>query len=62
MRRCVFGFDLGDAGPKRFVVRSRLGELTVYCQRQLLVALLEIELRHGLVDKRLPAGAGESLL
>jgi hypothetical protein len=62
VRSRVFGLDLSDAATERCVVRTRLGELTIDPQRQLLVALLEIELRHGLIDERLPARDGERLL
>ena len=62
VRRCILCFDLSDSATEGFVLRTRLGKLTIYPQRQLLVALLEIELGHGLIDEWLTRCAGESLL
>ena len=53
VRGLIGGLDLSDAILERLVVRAGLGELVVHPQRQLSVTLLEIELRHSLVDERL---------
>jgi hypothetical protein len=50
-------FDLGDAISQRFVVGTHDCELPVHLQRELLVSLLEVQLRHCLVDERLSARA-----
>jgi hypothetical protein len=62
MGSLIRGFDLGDAILQHLIVRSRLGELIVDAQRELPVALLEIELRHGLVDERLRTWANEETI
>ena len=53
MLRRVGGFYFRDPVAKSFVLRARHRELTIDLERELLVALLEIELRHRLVDERL---------
>jgi hypothetical protein len=58
MRGVIGSLDLGDAIPESLVVRAGLCQLIVHSQRQLSVTLLEIELRHRLVNERLRAGAG----
>src|SRR4051812_37089777 len=62
MLRGVCCFDLRDTISKCFVIWTGHSELPVNLQRELFVSLLQIELRHRLVDKRLGAGAGESFL
>jgi hypothetical protein len=54
----IGGLDLGDAILEGLVVRAGLCQLIVHSQRQLSVPLLEIELRHRLVDERFRTGAG----
>src|SRR5687767_13256145 len=52
-------FDLGDSVLVGLLVRLPLGELSIDAERELLVSLLEIQLRHRLVDERLGIAAGE---
>jgi len=59
MRSPIRSFDLGDAILENLVVRTRLGELIVDTKRELAVALLQIKLRHCLVDKWLRTRADE---
>ncbi len=59
MRRVVRCLDLGDASLERLVVGAGFGELIVHSQRELPVTLLQIELRHRLIDEWLRAGTGE---
>ena len=59
MSRVIRGLDLGDAVLEHFVVGAGLGELIVHSQRELPVPLLEIELRHRLIDEGLRAGTRE---
>jgi len=54
----IGGLDLGDAILEGLVIRAGRCQLIVHSQRQLSVPLLEIELRHRLVDERLRTGAG----
>jgi hypothetical protein len=53
MRDRVLPFNLGDSVAKCFIVWPRDSELTINLERELLVALLQIELRHRFVDERL---------
>jgi hypothetical protein len=59
---CVLSLYLGDSVAKPFVLWARDCELTINLERELFVALLQIELRHRLVDERLRAGAAECSL
>jgi hypothetical protein len=62
MLRCVRRFYLGDAIAKRLIVRARGGELSIDLEGELAISLLQVELRHRLVDERLRARAAESTL
>jgi hypothetical protein len=53
MCRAVGGFDLCNPVLQALIVRPRLGELVINLERELPVALLQIQLRHGFVDERL---------
>jgi hypothetical protein len=55
-------FNLGDAISQRFVVGTHDCELPVHLQRELLVSLLKVQLRHRFVDERLRARARKSFL
>jgi hypothetical protein len=57
VRGSVLGLYLSDPVAKSLILRTRHDELTIDLQRQLLVALLQIELRHRLIDERLRARA-----
>jgi hypothetical protein len=59
---CVLPLYLGDSVAKSFILWPRDSELTINLEGELLVALLQIKLRHRLVDERLRAGAAECSL
>ena len=59
MRSAVLVLNLGDAILESLVVRARLGELIVHLQGKLPISLLQVQLRHRLVDERLGRGTGE---
>jgi hypothetical protein len=59
VRSAVLGLDLGDTILQRLIAGTCLGQLVVHLQRELAIALLQVELRHRLVDEGLRRRTGE---
>jgi hypothetical protein len=59
---CVGGLYLVDPIPECLIVRTRRGELAIDFEGELAVSLLQVKLRHRLVDEWLRAGAAESAI
>ena len=53
MGRAVGRFDLGDLVFQSLIVGPRFGKLVINLECELPISLLQIKLRHRLVDERL---------
>jgi hypothetical protein len=59
MRSAVFSLYLGNSILERLIVRACLGELVVNPERELPISLLQVQLRHRLVNERFRRRTGE---
>src|SRR5439155_18848764 len=59
MRSAVLSLYLGNSIPERLIVRARLGKLVINPERELPISLLQIQLRHCLLNERFLPRTGE---